>query len=696
MPTNQNYDPRSGRAGGNYGGTGRRSSGGFGSQSGGLGSSGFGSGGGFGSSGSMGSGANVGQGFGNIDQSHGGTFGTGGLMGMGFNTRTTDGGRTRIGSDMYGNPTYQQNFNVLEGASGTPGGGRGGQIGIGGGSLPSYGGGISLGNYPQNNAGTSDAPNYQGGYGADYYASMMGGGYGSYGGPSYYGDTGGGPTASDGYGPQYEQMMNGMSNAPAPGGSQPQNLMDFINQYRSGVGASQISGSADTVEGAQGLIQQDNLQRQYSQNQGYINSLPENQQSNEQTAQGLGYLSYQAYLNANPGQTMPGAQGIPGMESSDPGNTNAGGFQRTPGPQVQPYAGQPSNNPQGSYDPITGTAYTPGWFGGGPSQAPQQSTSRPGAAVFASPPPAAQSPYPAKRGPTGPMGDPFSAGGSSGPQTQAGGAGRQSIDPYGAGGYAPAGSGRTGARGEIGPDGNPIPFEPPQEGGGIFQGGKGVTRTADQNPGLYGSMPQALTMAPEQSAPEGTRPFHPTGNQTYEGGIDMDWLGQDGRYLGGGGPLYGGQNSPQATHGQTGEQIMAPGGGGGGGGGFNPFGAVSRPEMTYPGGGTPQPNEPFFGGQNSPMVTNPTGETLMAPGFNPFGAVTRPEMTAYTPGWGGGPSQAPPQSGGYPAKQGPSGPMGDPLGGWSQRIPWNNGGTVNGRPGFDTRGYIPGKGYYMS
>jgi hypothetical protein len=194
MPTQQNYDPRSGSAGNNYTSS-RKSSGGFGSGSGGFGSSGGGfGGGGFGSQGSMGSGANAGQGFGNIDQSHAGTFGTGGLLGMGFNTETYQTGVNQAGQPQFavgtqnqstrqgmrwdppisGNPewgipdkpgqwvpdgTATVTNSVSNGGRGTPGGSSG-QIGFGGQSLPTYGGSSGF-NFPQNNAGTSQFPNYQ-------------------------------------------------------------------------------------------------------------------------------------------------------------------------------------------------------------------------------------------------------------------------------------------------------------------------------------------------------------------------------------------------------------------------------------------------------------------------------------------------------------------------------------------------------
>ena len=427
MPTTNNYDPRSGKAGSNYGG-GRTSSGGFGSGSG-MGSSGAGFGsGGFGSQGSMGNGANVGQGFGNIDQSHGGTFGTGGLMGTGFNTRTTDGGQTRIGSDMNGNPIYQQGFNVLPGASGTPGGSPSGQIGIGGSVpsyIPGYGGGV-----PFNNAGNSAQPNYQGGYGG-----QTGGGY-----------TGGYDPATD---PAYMAAMT--ASAGNPGGGIYSRQNDIYGRQNGGMGPDPSGGSG--TGGTYGMstelmehnariagntpesLAQERSGRQQSQNQSHIDGLPMDQNANERTAQGLGYSSYQAYLNANPGQVMPGAQGIPGQNTQSGQGQQQGGNQGyQSGPGYQPSQGyQPSYGPGGYYDPATQTDYTGGW-GGGPSQyeqAMQASANPRGMAT------SYQTPG---------MFDAYNAQNGISSQPQQGGAT----------GYAPQGSGRSGARGQIDSNGNDI------------------------------------------------------------------------------------------------------------------------------------------------------------------------------------------------------------------------------------------------
>jgi hypothetical protein len=712
--------------------------------------SGFGSGG-FGSQGSMGSGANVGQGFGNIDQSNGFTGrmdtmfeqGIGGVRTQATpnsgNTFGPSGGVS--GSKAFGGGGMDFTVVNERGNTGTPFQGRPvsgpGSYGY---VPPGYG-------FPQNNAGTSAAPNYQGGYG--------------------------GPTAGGGYGPEYEQAMQStytpggfdpggsgygydptsspeyaaaMTASGDPGGAMmgdsPQNLMEYINQYRAGVGANAVEGSANTAEEALGLIQQDDLRRQYDQNQSYVNSLPEAQQSNEQTAQSLGYLSYQAYLNANPGQTMPGAAGIPGQQSADPGNTESGQQGYQPGSPYQPSGGyQPSYyNPNGYYDPRTQTAYT-GGFGGGPAQqpSPPQRTYAP-AATSGGLPPGQQNPFNTPVGggmvlrggnlyQTPGMFDAYNQqngissqpqGGTNGyivpgtghPGENSPGGDIGPIKPPGPGDrvdppdYEGALNGTNPAKGQIGkprgssqPNGKTMPvlkrngtgtgsskqratvnpFEdydddgPADFGSGMASGRQANSAAQRQinngmapPPGTGGMMPQAMTMmpgatpeqmqnanrfweqiknygntngqnsfegpgdpgngtgyggkqpwmgpnptapypegnmTPEQSAPQGTRPFHPTGNQPIEGGIDMNWLGQDGRFLGGGGAANQGAENYAL------ENNIAPPPGMGGG---NPFGAVSRPPMSYPGGGQPQPSG---GGWGESPTQNPF-ETYEGPMMN--------------------------------------------------------------------------------
>ena len=684
MPTNQNYDPRSGGAGGNYRPPGRQSSGGFGSQSGGLGSTGFGGGSGFGSGGSMGSGAGSNR----TPQSHGGTFGTGGLMGTGFNTRTVGNGTTY---DPYFGSGGQQQFGVLEGSSGTPGGSPYG--GFGNTAAAGFGG-VGGGYYD----GTS-------GYGPAYEQAMQstytaGGGYGGYGND---------PTQSA----EYASTMTAAGESGGSPSGSPQNLMEYINQYRAGVGASAVDGSASTVEEAQELIRQNDLARQYEQNQSYIDTLQPDQAANERTAQSLGYLSYQAYLNANPGQTMPGAQGIPGQESADPGNTGVQQSGYQPGAPYQPSNGyQPGYNPGGYYDPRTQTAYT-GGFGGGPAQqpSPPQRAYMPGA-TSGGLSPGQQNPY----------GHPYQTPGMFDAYNQQNGISSQPQG--GANGYIVPG---TGHPGENGPGGDIGPIKPPGPGDRVDPPDyEGALNGTNPSKGQIGkprgsSPPNGKTMpvlkrngtgsGSDGKARQTVNPF-----ETYDDGPESGKAG--GRMFdrnGNGTPdalenVYGGQNSPMATHGQTGEQIMAPGMGGmpqamtmtpgatpeqmaqaneswrriqegahnGGGqqanpwnnqgqppgppsGGphppwmgpnptqpypegnmtpgsnpwdnqgqppgppveFNPFGAVERPEMTYPGGGQPVPS-------GGPQWSNhPVDEyaTSAGGGFNPFGAVERPEMT---------------------------------------------------------------------
>jgi hypothetical protein len=458
MPTQQNYDPRSGSAGNNYG-SGRKSSGGFGSNSG-MGSSGPGfGGGGFGSNGSMGSGANVGQGFGNIDQSHAGTFGTGGLLGMGFNTNTTDGGQTIIARNPNGSPIYQQSFNVESGSTGTPGGGQYGQIGGGysGGlsGIPGYSGGI-----PQGNAGNSAQPNYQGGYGGPATGGTGGGGAPYGGGYPQQGGTGGGVY---GYSGGSDPAMNQGYMQAVTAGNDPSGGSGTGGQY--GMSTELMEFNNGRAGNTPESLAAERSARQTSQNESYVDGLPMAQNSNEQTAQTLGYTSYQAFLNANPGQVMPGVQGIPGQGAGQQQQQQQGGYQQgapyqPTGAPYQPGYGQYGGGSQGYYDPNTQTDYTSG-FGGGPNQYEQQvqksrNASRPGNQGNQTPG----------------MFDAYNQlhGISSQPQG-------------GANGYATVESGRSGARGQIDKNGNDIT---PGMGGDIYpNAGVGV----GQGKGSVGNRP---------------------------------------------------------------------------------------------------------------------------------------------------------------------------------------------------------------
>jgi hypothetical protein len=345
VPTNNNYDPRAGKSGsGMYGGSGRTSSGGFGSQSGGIGSTSFGSGGGFGSSGSMGSGANVGQGFGNIDQSHAGTFGTGGLMGTGFNTKTYE-----QGYDQFGNPQY----GVVPGAAGTPGGSPYGGFGNSALGQNPYGGAGGLESMHVMGAGTSANPNYQpvgGTYGdvsygqggiyndPAYQSSMMNGGYG-YGPAGPQSGPGGGMATSTGY--QWDQATGRYygANATASGDMQ---ATDRIGSDGQSLGGSHIPwwaiGNPSAEKYYSNRTQQ--LDGTYQVNPQQPQSAPQQPQSAQQQPQSA------------PQQQPQGFQPGPGYQ---PGT---------------PY--QPSYNPNGYYDPATQTDHTAGW-GGGPAQQSQQS-----------------------------------------------------------------------------------------------------------------------------------------------------------------------------------------------------------------------------------------------------------------------------------------------------------------------------------
>ena len=178
----------------------------------------------------------------------------------------------------------------------------------------------------------------------------------------------------------------------------------------------------------------------------------------------------------------------------------------------------------------------------------------------------------------------------------------------------------------------------------------------NQGGGSWGGTEPPQQGQPPWMGPNPTQPY-PEGNMVPGGGQQGGGQSIEGNGDPGDGSSYrpGGVNYPGNQRGQRApEGNMTPGGGG-----FNPFG-----QQQSQGGGSyyDPPWNAGSGQYNDPR----TQEELMG---------RSQEQALAESGQGGG---------------------GMGGGGWSQRIPWKNGGTVNGKPGFDSRGYVPGKGLWMS
>jgi hypothetical protein len=671
VPTQQNYDPRANGK--------KQSGGGFGSGGAGFGSN-LGGSGGFGSTGSMGSGANANQGFGNIDQSSGGTFGTGGLMGTGFNTNTF-----QTGYDQYGN----QQYGVVPGSSGSPGGspyggfGNSGLSQIGGGGQGNSGSGfgntqVPYGGYPQNNAGSSNNPNYQGGYGGPMYDGQ----YVPSSWPAYdtymseannYGDPYGSRTYTTGgvtYGPDGNPLGGTNSSGDsysAPYVSQP-NIDPTGRNITSGTGGFGTSREnqefiANRNSGqmaAERDMRRESTAEIIAANNARYLDVPQAQPQQPQAQPQQGYQPGSPYQNSNPYQPSYG---------SGQGQSNQGGQSQSAPPQPPIYKQTGGGAASGGVRPDSTNPYmTPGMF----DAYNQQNGISSGPTTYLSP--EQQRVADSGRG----------SAAASGQRSQQAG-----VKPLSKGKNA----GDSKSRATV----NPFETYETEQLGGVFEGTYQGGNNRPDVTYLQGSQgTYAGDWAPGSGAVDGNgNPYGGSGSNTaYEDAFNRAGLQKGATYTSndiarmspeqqrifngdgffapgaapGGGGFWGGSSDPEAGRhvGMTPEQI-----------------AQTPPENSA--GGTTRPFDPFYGGQNSPMTQGPGGEPLMAPGggggFNPFGATTRPEMTypgggTPQPG-GGGPNNTPIQNQRPPAGGNP----------WDNITILGNKGPTSlpGNPGYEER-----------